>query len=299
MFAENRGDVVLPAKMDAEKVRTPLVMERGSIGLGTMNSQAEFKDVKVTQGEKVLYASDFAKGVTEWRSGRGGQWSVQDGVYRQQGSDAMARATTGDANWADYTLSLKARKTGGQGFQVSFRARDFGTSLMLNVGGTPGVLASVDRMANGTRTRLTPAAAGEVETGRWYDVKIDVQGPRVQCFLDGKLVIDIPNVNGEIVLPMMESVVSRVERTGEIVVKVVNFASQPQKTSVRLDGAAGVSANGTETVLTSASVEDENTLDQPTKVAPVSRSVSGLGPQFTYTFAPNSLTILRLKTAPK
>src|SRR5450759_938286 len=78
MFAENRGDVVLPAKMDAEKVRTPLVMERGSIGLGTMNSQAEFKDVKVTQGEKVLYASDFAKGVTEWRSGRGGQWSVQD-----------------------------------------------------------------------------------------------------------------------------------------------------------------------------------------------------------------------------
>jgi alpha-N-arabinofuranosidase len=43
-------------------------------------------------------------------------------------------------------------------------------------------------------------------------------------------------------------------------------------------------------------VEDENTLDQPTKVAPVSRSVSGLGPQFTYTFAPNSLTILRLKT---
>ena len=51
--------------------------------------------------------------------------------------------------------------------------------------------------------------------------------------------------------------------------------------------------------MTSASVEDENTLDEPKKVAPVSRGVAGLGPQFTYTFAPNSLTILRLNTATK
>jgi hypothetical protein len=30
------------------------------VSLGTMNSQAEFKDVRVSSGSQVLYSSDFA-----------------------------------------------------------------------------------------------------------------------------------------------------------------------------------------------------------------------------------------------
>lgn len=50
-------------------------------------------------------------------------------------------------------------------------------------------------------------------------------------------------------------------------------------------------------LLTSGSLEDENTIEQPRKVAPVTRQASGFAPEFTRTFAPRSLTILRLKTA--
>lgn len=48
--------------------------------------------------------------------------------------------------------------------------------------------------------------------------------------------------------------------------------------------------------MTSGSLEDENSIEQPRKVAPVTRRASGLAPEFTRTFAPRSLTILRLKT---
>jgi hypothetical protein len=29
---------------------------------------------------------------------------------------------------------------------------------------------------------------GKIETNRWYDIKIEVQGPTVKAYLDGKLV---------------------------------------------------------------------------------------------------------------
>jgi alpha-L-arabinofuranosidase len=57
-----------------------------------------------------------------------------------------------------------------------------------------------------------------------------------------------------------------------------------------------IESEGTEILLTSGSLEDENSIEQPRKVAPVTRRASGLAPEFTRTFAPRSLTILRLKT---
>ena len=30
-----------------------------------------------------------------------------------------------------------------------------------------------------------------VETGRWYDVRIEVKGRQIRCFLDGKLVTEV------------------------------------------------------------------------------------------------------------
>jgi alpha-L-arabinofuranosidase len=68
-----------------------------------------------------------------------------------------------------------------------------------------------------------------------------------------------------------------------------------QRAAVRLDGVSSVAPEGTETVLSSASQEDENSLDQPKRVAPVSRHVAGLSRQFDYTFAANSVTFLRIR----
>ena len=31
---------------------------------------------------------------------------------------------------------------------------------------------------------------GRIETGRWYDIRIEVQGAHIRCYLDGKLIHD-------------------------------------------------------------------------------------------------------------
>ena len=55
MFSANRGDVVLPVGPWS----SPAIARgtgRGGIGVGTWRTQAEFKDIKVTQGDKTLFA---------------------------------------------------------------------------------------------------------------------------------------------------------------------------------------------------------------------------------------------------
>jgi hypothetical protein len=61
LFSEHRGDVVLPVE-----VETTMVEEQkpaGCIGVGTWNTAAEFKDIKVTSLDgKTLFTSDFSQG---------------------------------------------------------------------------------------------------------------------------------------------------------------------------------------------------------------------------------------------
>jgi alpha-L-arabinofuranosidase len=150
-------------------------------------------------------------------------------------------------------------------------------------------------MARGGQNSLG-TAPGALETGRWYDVRIDVTGPRAQVFIDGKPAIDVANFYRELTLSPMEAAASLSESSGEIIVKVVNFSEQARSASIQLEGAPRIQSEGTEIVLTSASLQDENSIEQPRKVAPVTRNASGFSSDFTRTFAPRSLTILRLKT---
>jgi alpha-L-arabinofuranosidase len=87
-------------------------------------------------------------------------------------------------------------------------------------------------------------------------------------------------------------VVTRDEDTGDVVVKVVNARPRSIRTRVDLRGRR-LSGSGTVTTLTGA-LSDVNSFEQPTKVAPVTRKVSGLGNQFVYDFPADSVTFMRL-----
>lgn len=86
---------------------------------------------------------------------------------------------------------------------------------------------------------------------------------------------------------------SRDTRTNEIIVKVVNSADKAAKSAIQIKGAAKLKARGEVTTL-SGGLADENSIKAPTKIAPVASKLTGVGPEFTYTFKPCSLTILRL-----
>lgn len=96
--------------------------------------------------------------------------------------------------------------------------------------------------------------------------------------------------------PPLAAVASRLRKSGDIILKVVNTGSTAQSTRVRLTGPERLRPVAQATVLTSARPEDENTLDQPLRVSPATTTVTGIAAEFSHTFPANSLTILRLAT---
>jgi alpha-N-arabinofuranosidase len=95
-------------------------------------------------------------------------------------------------------------------------------------------------------------------------------------------------------VPTMFFSATRSDQRGEIYLKVVNSIGSAQTVQVDLAGAARVASEGEAIVLSSAQKEDTNTIAEPTKVVPVTSKASGLGKQFSYSFAPYSVTVLVL-----
>ncbi|MFN3648209.1 MAG: alpha-L-arabinofuranosidase C-terminal domain-containing protein [Armatimonadota bacterium] len=290
LFAENRPDVVLNSELSLP----PATVEKGGIGLGTWLTQAEFKDVEVIRDGKTVYSSRFQDDAPEWRR-QGGEWSVRNGALRQSAAGEDRRIVLAEpslADASDYTLRLKARKLGGaEGFLIMFRNRSRGDFYWWNIGGWQNREHAIEKGVGGGKVTLGPRVPGSVETGRWYDIRIELQGPRVRCYLDGKLIHDEIDRG----TPDLAAVAGRVDRTGEIILKVANGAETARPMTLRLNGAGLLRGTGTATVLTSGSMADENSLDQPERVAPRTVPVEGVSSRFTYTFPPRSVTVLRLK----
>ncbi len=95
-------------------------------------------------------------------------------------------------------------------------------------------------------------------------------------------------------VPTMFFSATRSDQRGEIYLKVVNSVGTAQTVQVDLAGAAKVAAEGKAIVLSSSRKEDTNTITEPTKVVPVTSKARGLGKQFSYSFAPYSVTVLVL-----
>ena len=290
LFGENRGDVILPVTLDVP-VSADKTVKRGKIGLGTWLTQAEYKDIVVTKGDEVLYRSDFTQGSEGWKA-NGGDWQVVDGVYRQTSLRENLQTVTGDSSWTDYTYSLKARKLGGaEGFLILFDVQDENNWVWWNIGGWGNQRTALERSSGGGKSVLGTEVAGHVETGKWYDIRVELRGNNIRCFLDGKLIQDVKYP----VLQPLHAVANRVSQTGEVILKVVNASFAAQTTTLHLKGAK-IDPHAKLVVLTSENANDENTLAEPNKVAPVTGSFDRAAADFTHEFPANSLTILRFQT---
>ncbi len=286
MFSENRGDVVLPIEVQSPDASTG--PKGGAIGVGTWATQAEFKDIKVTSGGKTLLACDFANDTTGWRFLGSGDWKAEGGALRQNSQATDVRGIAGDKSWTDYTYSLKARKLGGaEGFLILFNVQNDTDKSWWNIGGWNN-----DHHAVEMGGFVSNEVKGSIETGRWYDITVEVKGSRVRCLLDGKVIHDLSSIQS---IKTLYASATRQTKAGEVIVKVVNTSDREQACQVKFSGLRKVNGPVTAIVLTSENATDENTLENPTKVAPAVKTVNLSGPSFTYSFPGNSLTILRIK----
>ena len=84
-------------------------------------------------------------------------------------------------------------------------------------------------------------------------------------------------------------------RTKELILKLVNTADDTQEVSGAIDGIR-LNSKGEAEVLTSASLNDENSFDAPKAVSPKTEDIKLSGGTLKMSLAKNSLTVVRLKT---
>ncbi len=289
MFANNPGDATLPVKIGT--ATEPEAKPTGGIGVGTWNTEAEFKDIKVTAPDgKVLFASDFSTNSDGWKLlGDGAEWKVQAGALRQTEEREFIRALAGDRTWTDYTLELKARKLAGlEGFLILFHINDDENRVWWNIGGWNNTQNAVNLDDNSVDPK-----PGCIETNHWYDIRVEVAGGAIKCWLDGQLVHDIrPPATAA---NSLYASATRDLQNGEVVLKIVNAASEPFETDINLAGVKKLSGPGRAIVLTSGNPKDENSPDSPGIVLPMTETFEVSGSGFRRTLPGNSFTVLRIK----
>jgi alpha-N-arabinofuranosidase len=86
-------------------------------------------------------------------------------------------------------------------------------------------------------------------------------------------------------------------RAGEVVLKVVNAGSSPREVRIDLAGARNIKRVGKAFILASSDLKAENSLEEPTKVSPVEQQLTVPSAEFSFTLAPQSLTVLRVGSA--
>lgn len=288
MFARHRGDVVLPVEVTAgEEAAQPT---RGAVGLGTWATRAEFRDARVTQGGRELLSADFRNGAPGWRPVRGA-WQAGDGLFRQTSEATDVRTVAGEPGWTDYTYSVKARKTGGaEGFLVLFRVRDDANWYWWNVGGWGNTRHAIEKSDGGAKSIITPEVPGRIETGRWYDLRVEAQGNRIRCYLDGMLVHDVVEQGS----PTLFASANRDAASGEVILKVVNAGTTDLEVELDLQGVRGVAPEAAGEILV-GDPADVNTLDDPQRAAPKRLRIAGARPRFTQRFPASSVSVFRVK----
>ncbi|MDG9693689.1 alpha-L-arabinofuranosidase C-terminal domain-containing protein [Streptomyces sp. DH17] len=289
LFMNNTGDRVVPSTATG----TPAVSGpiTGAVGLSTWATSAAYDDVRVTSADgETLLSDDFSGDASRWTHTGAGSWTVQDGAYVQTDTAAEnTMVTAGDPAWKDYDLHVKAtKKSGNEGFLIAFGVKDTGNYYWWNLGGWNNTQSAVEQASDGGKSTLL-TKAGSIETGRAYDIDIKVRGRQVTLYLDGK---EWGSFTDDKPAEPFRQIVTEDERTGELIVKVVNAQDTPARTAVDLGGAK-VAPKARVTTL--AADQDAVNTETDTPVTPVKSTFSGVASEFTYTFPANSVTFLRIR----
>ena len=94
--------------------------------------------------------------------------------------------------------------------------------------------------------------------------------------------------------PRLYASASYDQKSKEVILKVVNATATAQETDLCLTGTRALKSKASVTVLNARSLKDENSLDEPRRIAPKTDRIPIAGDHFKHTFPAWSLTVLRV-----
>ncbi|MEV5879624.1 hypothetical protein AB0L75_36485 [Streptomyces sp. NPDC052101] len=150
----------------------------------------------------------------------------------------------------------------------------------------------------GTRGRSAPRGrrhpprhhrrrAGPVDAGRWYDLRVEVDGRHIRCYRDGELLHDIEDVRPEPEVLAVSAV--RGSAHGDVITEIAHATAETVTARLRLAGTDG-DTQFTRTML--AARPHATSPFAPARASPVEDRVTGP----VRDLPPCSFTVLRTRT---
>lgn len=286
LFANNIGTVDIPIN---DSLNMKVQSAQGAIGLGTWATQAEYSNIQVKNAAgNTIFADQFAS-ASNWTPGTG-SWSISEGIYTQSSSATDCRSIAVNIDDSVYTYTLKAKKTGGnEGFLIIFGHQDSNNFYWWNIGGWGNTKHAVEQCVGGSKT-VVSTVTGSISTNVLYDVKIEVSKTKVSCYLNNTLIqsFSIPASY------QLYTAASLDETSKQLFIKVINPSAIDITSNLNIAGVNQGEIQVEQTVLTSASKNDENSLSEPNLISPVTTSFNTTSKNFSRTFKANSVTVLKM-----
>lgn len=292
MFSDHRADLNFGTETRVLPSVGKQALFSGSVGFATWDTESEYKDLRIIQDGKVVYSSDFVNHLEDWKPVRG-TWVVKDSALAQTAMGAQRLAWLKGKSFDAYTLKVKARKNSQatNAFIIPFAVKDDNTMLRAHIGSYVNANSVFESVTGGmnvsdlTNQRRLPAP---IEADRWYDITLEVGYDKVDCYLDGKLLMSYTEPQ------KLFSISGRDHKTGDLIVKVVNASAQTYTTDLQIKGGQ-LSGAGEMITLSADAPEAENSLEEPQKYIPQHQTLTGVSDRMKMEFRPYSITVLRLK----
>ncbi|BCX49832.1 alpha-N-arabinofuranosidase [Haloferula helveola] len=279
MFSQHKGDVFLPNTVRRARHHAVATVA-GSVGFGSWRTSVEVEDLKV---------NGVAVDPSLWRS-RGGQFLGEGSRWSQTDVAFEGALRLSNERYAGKTVAytLRARKTGGdEGFLIAFGGNNHDDTYWWNLGGWNNSLHAIEQI-HSSGNRQLDQKPGVIESGRWYDLKIELGPGNIRCFLDQELVHDVHLDPPPVCL---SSTLDR--RTGEVILKLVNPTDDPMEASITLEGVGRVDPAATLFSL-SGDRSAINTIFHPDRVR-IEESDLEVGSEFDHTLPAMSVQFIRIK----
>ncbi|MEK4064275.1 MULTISPECIES: alpha-L-arabinofuranosidase C-terminal domain-containing protein [Paenibacillus] len=199
----------------------------------------------------------------------------------------------GPTHWTDYTLSLKAVRTGGtKGFVLYFGKADEQNHLFWEIGGWQNQDSIVASIAQGRNSVLTHTLF-TVESDVEYNLTLEVSGRQIRTYIDGELINETEDKL--LVIEPLYYTASVEHSTGDMILKTVNMQEVSIAAEIVLEGLTDKRLSIEVYEMSGHQPEDENSFKQPMLVSPKQKALQTEGSSFVYEFPKQSVTVMRLR----
>lgn len=242
------------------------------VGLATWGTNATYRNAQLIVNGKAVDISDYAK----WDK-KQGNWNTSDAEIVQTGNQEPAMIICPEMISADkYTFKVQAKKTSGsEGFMTMVGYKDAGNYQWYNVGGWSNTQNNIEQSIDGNRVPLCREKRHNVESDRWYDLQVDVDGDSIHCYLDGSLDLACKTQKGSALQGVYAS--TTIDDAAKMMyVKIVNVGDGYADGVVKLSNCSVDTSKDDALQLIRLSAEngsDENTIANPRHIYPAKASI--------------------------